>query len=142
MNDRVLKLGRIFAVFALVASGGLTEVHAHPMPTAGAHHVMAAAPMHAACSALSSESTELAGRMMVEHHRTHDPRHPVPGTGSNCTCMGPCLDGSVITSPDVPVSVDLPAESREAGVELQPTPLMRQDPTAYLCPLPNAPPLA
>jgi len=140
LSNRALWLGRISAALVLVASAGLTEVHAHPMPHRGAHHAVAARK-DAACSALSSEMSNLAGQMAA-HHRPHDPRHPVPGTSSNCTCMGPCMDGTAVTSPDVAVSVDVPAESEDVGAAPSPTPLIHQDPTAYLSPLPNAPPLA
>ena len=73
-----LKLGRMSALLVFMASGGVAEVHAHQMHPPVAHHGSIVAPSHATCSTLTSGSPDLAGHMMVEHHRAHDPRDRGP----------------------------------------------------------------
>lgn len=81
---------------------------------------------------------------MPAAHRGHHGAHPhsLPGSSKDCTCLGPCQGGGPPTLAS-PVSVlPLLPQSNRVQVAFAPESPVQRDPTAYLLPLPNAPPLA
>jgi hypothetical protein len=70
----------------------------------------------------------------------HRSSHPHHDSSDECTCVGVC-QGGASPSLDHPASLVSDAPSENIRVVQLPIPLIRDDPTSYLVPLPNAPPL-
>lgn len=93
----------------------------------------------------SSEAGDVAHRSQAggaarpdsAEHRSSHPHHD---SSDECTCVGVC-QGGASPSLDQPAAVVSDAPSEDIRVVQLPVPLIRDDPTSYLVPLPNAPPL-
>jgi hypothetical protein len=126
-------LGSIFAVLALVVSSGLVGVRPHGMH----EHDMSAEHRAPVAFAAAAPSAPVAMQHGAAPHRGH----PMGG-GATCPCAGACLDGiPVMLAAEAPTLLESPPESEETVLP-EPALPVRGDPTAYLRPLPNAPPLA
>lgn len=73
------------------------------------------------------------------HHAGH-PQHSFPGSGDDCTCLGPCQGGAAPSLPDVgtPEIALAPVEHLHAAPRR--ARVVHQDPRSYLLPFPNPPP--
>jgi len=128
---RTTTLGSISAVLALVVSSGLAGVCPHAVPEHDTPEISAAMPH------------EHAGMDHAAMHHEGGPHseHPAQGPNPNCVCAGACLNGAPLKQAAAPTLVAAPlALSQHASPE--PTLPLYRSPTAYLRPLPNAPPLA
>jgi len=130
-SHRTSKLGSISAVLALVVSSGLAGVCPHTVPERGSPQITAEMPdahaeMHHAA---------------MQHEGSPHSEHPPQGPNPNCVCAGACLNGAPLKQAAKPTLVSVPRVSSQDASPAPTLPVLR-DPTAFLRPLPNAPPLA
>lgn len=122
----------IVALFAVVASSGVGSVRPHCPPG----HDMGAMRGRPAAMVPAAMAHRLGMDLSGESH----PGHPT-STNPNCTCAGACMDGrSPVVRSVAPTLAGPPAEARARSASAPMLPLLGS-PTAYLRPLPNAPPL-
>jgi len=77
----------------------------------------------------------------MHHQGSPHSEHPAQGPNPNCVCAGACLNGAPLKQASAPTLASVPlVSSRHASPE--PALPVFRSPTAYLRPLPNAPPLA
>ena len=122
----MFRLSTASAVLVFMTMGGVTGVESHPLSPHGPH----------------SGVTDAGPRSDSEmHHAGHHSRHPQHGSSQDCTCIGACVGGAAPTLTNA-LLFEIPGGEIDLLRVVRATVLLiRQDPTSYLFPLPNAPPL-
>ena len=163
------RLGTASAAFVFITMGGVTGVELHPLSQHGMHSgdiiaiELGAVPealgeshtsvhqasykggheaQHSQEGLAHSGVTDGGPRWDSEmHHAGHHSRHPQHGSSENCTCIGACVGGAAPTLTSALLFKIPGGEIDLLRVVRATVLLIRQDPTSYLFPLPNAPPL-
>jgi hypothetical protein len=119
-------IGTVVVALAFMTTGGLTCVEHHPVAQASAEAMHPMVPQ--------AGSTHHEPGSEDTHHGDHG--HP-----EQCTCVGPCQSAAAPSPPDA-VRADVSADEIDhVKIVDVANPLIRQSATAYLRPLPNAPPV-
>ena len=129
-----LSVGCVALMF--VTMGGARGMNAHPLSSHGSHfgHMIAVEAPSVSDHGGADHSRHHAGPSDASDEETQE------GSSSECTCVGPCQSGSSSNVAEAPSYQVVEAAAAEARPVAQPTRLFYRDPTAYLLPLPNAPP--
>ena len=169
-RSSVSRLGTAVAGLVLFAMSGMAGVEVHPLTHAGpalsspepsaappvvlavrsveshpasddtsahhgGHHGAApghpAAPEHAVAAGGSDEAALTANGPSHAHH----------GATEECTCVGDCHSGASPTPPSVGTQAVVSGEVVRARVPVRTPIVVFEDPSSYLRPLPNAPPI-
>ena len=127
------RLGTASIAFGFMAMVGMTGVQTHPLTQHGPH-----------LTDIVGDETDLSehlGPDDVGHQSVLGGNHPSDGSSTDCTCLSACDSGSAPKLSDLLFLDVLDGESNYYRVIQVLVLLIRQDPTSYLFPLPNAPPL-
>lgn len=134
-RGRVFKLCAGCAAVIFTATSGFTGMQMHPLAAHPESENVLAMEMGMGSRSMGQMPAAHAG-----HHGAH--QHSLPGSSNDCSCPGPCQGGGPPTLASHVAVLPLLPRSRRAQVAMAPESPIRRDPTAYLVPLPNAPPLA
>jgi hypothetical protein len=124
------------AAFAFAVTAGMTGMQMHPLSAHPESDDVLAMQMGTDMHRMSGMSEHLA------HHTGQHSRHSLPGSSNDCTCLGPCQGGGPPTLAGQAAFLTVVPGTTALRVAYSPVEVIRKDPTAYLRPLPNAPPLA
>lgn len=138
-HRKVFKLCAGGATVVFTVTSGLTGMEMHPLSAHPESEVILAMEMGIDSQSMASmpagHSAHHAG-----HHGAH--QHSMPGSSNDCSCLGPCQGGAPPTLTGHMSVLPLLRGTLRIRVASVPESPIHRDPTAYLRPLPNAPPLA
>ncbi len=127
------RLSTASVAFVFTITGGVNGVQTHPLTQHGPHltELIGAEP----------GLSEHPGPDDARHHSVLAGQDPGHGSSTDCTCLSVCDSEEAPNLSDLLFVDILDGENNYIRVIQVTTLLIRQDPTSYLFPLPNAPPL-
>jgi hypothetical protein len=131
------------AAVVFATTSGVTGMQAHPLSMHGPHASEVMAP-GAATPTHHGHSAAHGGEHGEEHEApegaAHHSSHSDHGSGTECTCIGPCQGGGTPSLPDPRSHAVGELAVQHAAIPPMAALAVREHPSPYLRPLPNAPP--